>query len=80
LYNASDNKEIFPDMDSTYLLSCTILTLNTTFHRDIPNLQGFKKHEFVNMNKKIKPELLEDIYEEIKEKKLDIVYECNIIV
>ncbi len=71
---------MFEDLDSVYLLSCTVLTLNTTFHKQIPNLQGFKKHEFVNMNKRIKQEFLEEIYEEIKVNKLDIVYECKYLM
>lgn len=74
-----DNKTKFKDSTSLYLLSSSILALNVTLHRNLPSMALMKKDEFIRMNKDVNPEILESIYEEIKNNKLEITYECKII-
>ena len=72
-------KTKFKDSTSLYLLSSSILALNVTLHRNLPSMALMKKDEFIRMNKDVNPEILESIYEEIKNNKLEITYECKII-
>jgi hypothetical protein len=77
-----DNKEAgnFPNPGCLYLLTSTVLALNTMFHKDIPNVNIIKKEGFINMNKEINSIILSAIYDEVKVNKLDIVHEYNELI
>jgi hypothetical protein len=76
-----DNKEIYQDSDSLYLLASCIMAINTLFHRDdIDNVKQIKKEDFVKMNIKVPKQIVELIYDEIKLKKLDIIYDYNELI
>jgi hypothetical protein len=73
----NDNKELFPDSNSVYLLTSTVLALNTMFHKKLPNMKTLKKEQFQNMNSNIDKKIVDEIYDEIKIKKLDIIHDYN---
>lgn len=83
-YNAnielSKEKKNFQDVNAVYLLASTILAINTILHRNIPNSRMIKKEDFTKMNKYVKKELCERIYDEIKINKLDIVHDYNELI
>jgi hypothetical protein len=77
----NDNKKsgLFKDNTAVYLLCSTVLALNTMFHCKIPgaNIRVIKKEDFIKMNENVDFKLTSEIYEEIKERKLDIIYDYN---
>lgn len=78
-----DNKEQghFRDTTSIYLLASSVLALNTMFSRpDIQNMKVMKKEDFVRMNKDVLKEVLENIYDELKMNKLDIIHDYNELI
>ena len=78
-----DNKEQghFRDTTSVYLLTSSVLALNTMFSRpDIQNMRIMKKEDFVRMNKDVIKEALENIYDELKITKLDIIHDYNELI
>jgi hypothetical protein len=75
-----DNKNLYKDTNSIYLLASTVLAINTIFHRGIENVKMMKKEEFVAMNKDVNKHLAESIYEEVKIKKLDMVHDYNELI
>jgi hypothetical protein len=78
-----DNKDSghFKDSTSVYLLSSSVLALNTMFSRtDIVNMKVFKKEQFVKMNTDVNRAVLENIYDDLKFNKMDITYDYNEVV
>lgn len=71
-----DNKNIFTDVLAVYLLACSILSLNSLFH-NTNHKDKMQMESFVKMNSKIDPKLCENIYNEIKAHKIEIVYDCK---
>jgi hypothetical protein len=76
----NDNKNLFPDSNSVYLLTSTVLALNTMLHKKIQNMKTLKKEEFEKMNSNIDKKIVDEIYDEIKIKKLDIVHDYNELI
>lgn len=71
-----DNSDKFSDVLKVYLLACSILSLNSLFH----NTNHKDKMEvgiFLKMNAGVDENLCRSIYEEIKTKKIEIVYDCK---
>ena len=57
------------------------MAINTLLHKqDLQNVKPIEKEAFIKMNEKINPRISGEIYDEIKEHKLDVVYECNLII
>lgn len=76
----NDNVKLYKDPNAIYLLASTVLALNTMFYRqNIPNMRVIQREDFIKMNEDITREISEGVYDELKMKKLDINYDCNII-
>jgi len=70
---------MFQHSDHLYTLSSTIMAINTLLHKeDIKNVKTIDKEAFIKMNEKINPIISGEIYDEIKDFKLDVVYECKL--
>jgi len=55
------------------------MAINTLLHKeDIKNVKTIDKEAFIKMNEKINPIISGEIYDEIKDFKLDVVYECKL--
>lgn len=75
-----DNKDYFKDINSIYLLSSTVLALNTMLHKSVPNMRVFKRDDFINMNANIDKQITGSIYDELKINKLELIHEYNELI
>ena len=76
-------EQIFVDVTAVYLMASTILAINTIFHNvkvSNSNMQVISKEDFKKMNKGVKADLVELIYDEIKANKLDIIHDYNELI
>ena len=71
---------LYKDPTAVYLLSSTILALNTMLHKNIPNMRIIEKKDFIKMNSNIDKLIIEEIYDELKINKLDIVHDYNELI
>ena len=78
-----DNKETkhYKDTTAIYLLTSSVLALNTMFSRsDIANMKVMKKEDFIKMNKDVSVEILGNLYDDLKLNKLDIIHDYNELI
>lgn len=78
-----DNKDLgyFKDSTCVYLLSSSVLALNTMFSRtDIVNMKVITKEQFVKMNTDVNRTVVENIYDDLKFNKMDITYDYNEVI
>ena len=80
LHYFNENKDnnnffnIYKSSDNIYLLFSTILALNTMLIRtDIKNMNVISKEEFIQMNKNIDSNVIENIYLELKNEPLSMI-------
>lgn len=74
-FNDNQTSGHYLNETSIYLLASTALAINTMFNRtDIVNMKVISKEVFVKMNHTTSAVIAENVYNEIKSKKLDIVY------
>lgn len=78
----ADNPDFgFKDSTSIYILTSTVLALNTMLTRsDISNMKIISKEEFIKMNGTVNRQVAENIYDELKTNKLDITYDYSELI
>ncbi len=71
-----DNKNTYSDINSIYLFACSILSLNSLFHNTI-HKDKMPLESFCKMNSSIDRKITEKIYNQIKNNKIEIIYDCK---
>lgn len=71
-----DNKENFKDVNTVYLLSCSVLSLNSLFHNTC-HKDKMSVESFIKMNRDVDPEAVRKMFVDIQNNKLEIVYDCK---
>ena len=81
-YYADNNpSDQFKDSNALYILSSTILALNTMITRtDIKNLIQIKQNDFINMNKDCERNFLIQIYTDLKQQKIELNVDYNEVI